>query len=65
MATLNKNWITEKAIDFEYKKYILLAYLKQVSQNFEENKLYPSLAELIGHYKLLISIKENKLWMEN
>ena len=60
MATLNKNWITEKVIDFEYKKYILLAYLKEVSNNFEENKLYPSLAELIGHYKLLVAIKENK-----
>ena len=57
---LNKNWITEKAIDFEYKKYILLAYLKEVSANFEENRLYPSLADLIEHYKLLISIKENK-----
>ena len=57
---LNKNWVTEKLIDFEYKKYILLAYLKQVNSNFEENKLYPSLSELIEHYKLLISIKENK-----
>lgn len=60
MALLNKNWITEKLIDFEYKKYILLAYLKEVGSQFEENKLYPSLSELIEHYKMLISIKENK-----
>ena len=60
MAQLNKNWITEKLIDFEYKKYILLAYLKEVSNNFVENKLYPSMTELIEHYKLLMAIKENK-----
>lgn len=60
MAALNKNWITEKIIDFEYKKYLLLAYLKEVSQYFDEKKLYPSLAELIDHYKQLTAIKENK-----
>lgn len=60
MAMLNKDWITEKLIDFEYKKYLLLAYLKEVSQYFDEKKLYPSLAELIEHYKQLIAIRENK-----
>lgn len=57
---LSKNWLTEKHIDFEYKKYVLLAYLKEVSENFEANRLYPSLSELIEHYRQLISIKENK-----
>lgn len=60
MAALSKNWLTEKQIDFEYKQYILLAYLKEVSAHFEVHKLYPSLAELIEHYKQVISIKENK-----
>lgn len=60
MAALTKDWITEKLIDFEYKKYILLAYLKEVSENFNGNKLYPSLSELIEHYKQVIAIKENK-----
>lgn len=57
---LSKNWITEKHIDFEYKRYVLLAYLKEVSDNFGANKLYPSLAEIIEHYKSLSAIRENQ-----
>ena len=57
---LSKNWLTEKHIDFEYKKYVLLAYLKEVNGNFEANRLYPSLSELVEHYRQLLSIKENK-----
>lgn len=57
---LSKNWLTEKHIDFEYKKYVVLAYIKEVSENFEANRLYPSLSELVEHYRQLISIKENK-----
>ncbi|MBN8704131.1 MAG: hypothetical protein J0M08_13770 [Bacteroidetes bacterium] len=57
---LSKNWLTENHIDFEYKKYILLAFLKEVSTDFESQKLYPSLSALIEHYKQLMTIKENK-----
>ncbi len=57
---LSKNWLTEKHIDFEYKKYVLLAYLKEVHDKFEANYLYPSLSELIAHYRQILSIKENK-----
>lgn len=57
---LSKNWITEKVIDFEYKKYILLAFLKEVNDHFDVNKLYPHLSQLIEHYKLVVAIKENK-----
>lgn len=57
---LSKNWLTEKHIDFEYKKYVVLAYIKEVSENFEANLLFPSLSELVEHYRQLVSIKENK-----
>lgn len=60
MAELSKNWLTEKHIDFEYKKYLLLSYLQDVGQNFDAIRLYPWLAELIAHYKSAISVKENK-----
>lgn len=60
MANLSKNWVTEKTIDFEYKQYILLAYLSEVNGFFRENKLYPKLSELMDHYKQLLAIKENK-----
>lgn len=60
METLNKNWITENHIDFEYKKYVLLAYLQHVKKEFDESRIYPSLAELINHYSNLLAIKSNK-----
>lgn len=57
---LSQNWITEKHIDFEYKKYLLLGYLQSVSEHFTESKLYPSLSELMNHYRNVIAIRENK-----
>ncbi len=63
MESLSKNWITEKHIDFEYKKYLLLAYLQHVSDYFTENKLYPHLSELVSHYRNVLSLKENKQHM--
>ncbi|PSL07877.1 hypothetical protein [Cecembia rubra] len=60
MKTLSENWITEGWIDFEYKKYILLAYLQHVENQFKEVKLYPPLAELIQHYSKLKTFSENK-----
>jgi len=60
MDKLNENWITEKHIDFEYKKYVLLAYLQHVSEQFEEVRLYPALSELVNHYRNVVALKENK-----
>jgi hypothetical protein len=60
MKNLSPNWITEKLIDFEYKKYILLAYLQDVNKNFEQAHLYPFLADLVQHYRYVIQLKENK-----
>ncbi len=53
MKKLELNWFTKGLQDFEYKKYILLAYLQHVHKNFEDNKLYPHLAELYKHYQSL------------
>lgn len=60
MKTLNDNWITEKHVDFEYKKYVLLAYLQEVNQDFNACKLYPVLSDLLTHYQNTLSFKENK-----
>lgn len=60
MKQLSDNWITEGLIDFEYKKYLLLDYLQEVEKNFDEKKLYPSLSELINHYRNLDELKKNK-----
>lgn len=60
MSSLSENWISEGWIDFEYKKYILLAYLNRVDEQFREVKLYPPLAELIRHYEKLRYIDQNR-----
>jgi hypothetical protein len=60
MKNLSDNWITEGWVDFEYKKYVLLAYLQHVNQSFKEVKLYPPLADLIHHYSRLKSFVENR-----
>lgn len=60
MKELGKNWITDNHIDFEYKKYVLLAYLQNVDESFDSNCLYPHLADLISHYKNLVALKKNK-----
>ncbi|MBT8196634.1 MAG: hypothetical protein HKO56_06705 [Bacteroidia bacterium] len=65
MKKLTKNWITEKYVDFEYKKYVLLAYLQEVNESFDSNCLYPHLGDLITHYKNLVSLKENKTSLYN
>ena len=59
MKNLSKNWITEDIIDAEYKRYILLAYLSEVGQTFDEKKLYPHLAEVIDHHRQLLALKES------
>ncbi|MGB0524671.1 MAG: hypothetical protein ACPGJS_16985 [Flammeovirgaceae bacterium] len=54
------NWLTNGLIDFEYKQYILLAYLKHVRKAFEQRKLYPTFSDLIFHYKNLILVRDGK-----
>jgi len=60
MQTLPANWLTDGLIDFEYKQYILLAYLKHVQQCFAEQKLYPQLSDLVFHYQNLQTIRDDK-----
>lgn len=65
MKNLSENWIAEGLIDFEYKKYLLLAYLQDVSTQFREVKLYPPLADLIRHQSRLKSFLENRDLMKD
>jgi len=60
MGELKENWLTEGLIDFEYKKYTLLAYLATVKSAFNKVELYPFLSDLVVHYRNLLTIKENK-----
>lgn len=60
MKNLSENWFTEGWIDFEYKQYILLAYLEEVKKLFSLQMLYPALADLLRHYQNLVQYRETK-----
>lgn len=60
MKKLHETWFAEGRIDFELKKYTLLAYLQEVNRHFRHNQLYPHLADLVFHYNNLLAFKKNK-----
>ena len=60
MKQLTPNWFFEDLADFEYKKYVLLAYLKDIHSLFNETRLYPALSDLVFHYRNLIGFMEQK-----
>lgn len=64
MKTLSETWFADGYIDFELKKYTLLAYLQEVNKHFGENKLYPQLADVIFHYNNLVAFRENKKYLQ-
>ncbi len=64
MKVLSETWFAEGRIDFELKKYTLLAYLQQVNHYFNENKLYPQLADIIFHYNNIVAFRENKKYLQ-
>lgn len=64
MKQLSETWFAEGYIDFELKKYTLLAYLQQINKGFFENKLYPHLADLIFHYNNIVAFRENKKYLQ-
>lgn len=65
MKKLNEFWLTEKLIDFEYKKYVLLAYLQEVKKTFNQFHLYPELAELVQHHERLIELSQKSNSLNN
>lgn len=63
--TLSKNWFCEGLNDFEYKQYIVLAYLQGVEKEFSQNKLYSSLSDLLKQYHALMSFQLQVFDMES
>jgi hypothetical protein len=64
MTSLSETWFTEGYIDFELKKYTLLAYLQHVNSYFIQNKLYPQLADIIFHYNNIVAFRENRKFLQ-
>lgn len=65
MKTLSETWFAEGYIDFELKKYVLLAYLQEINGGFRQNKLYPQLADIIFHYNNIVSFRDKKKLMQD
>ena len=65
MKELGINWFIEGSIDFEYKKYILLAYMQEINHHFDKSQLYPNLTDLIFHYNNLLYFKKNKSMLQH
>jgi hypothetical protein len=64
MKSLSETWFAEGYIDFELKKYTLLAYLQHVNSYFNQNKLYPQLADIIFHYNNIVAFRENRKFLQ-
>jgi hypothetical protein len=64
MKSLSQTWFADGYIDFELKKYTLLAYLQEVNKYFDEHKLYPQLGDVIFHYNNLVAFRENKKFLQ-
>jgi hypothetical protein len=65
MKKLSDTWFAEGYIDFELKKYTLLAYLKEINYCFTQNKLYPQLADVIFHYNNIVGFRDTKKIMQD
>jgi hypothetical protein len=65
MEKLDRSWLTEGWLDFEFKKYVLLAYLKACEVRFQEQKLYPQLSDLLQHYRQLEAFAQNLQILQN
>jgi hypothetical protein len=64
MKFLSETWFAEGRIDFELKKYTLLAYLQHINTYFNENRLYPQLSDIIFHYNNIVAFRENKKYLQ-
>jgi hypothetical protein len=64
MKALSETWFAEGYIDFELKKYTLLAYLLQIAAQFKANKLYPQLSDIIFHYNNIVAFRDNKKFLQ-
>lgn len=65
MFRLASNWITEPLIDFEYKSYLLKAYLRDINKNFDQAKLFPYFNDLSNHLQLLQSYETDRIALYN
>jgi len=64
MQKLDNNWLTSDPIDFEYKKYLLLAYDQASTNYLDQKKIYPYLTDIIDKIKIVNEFLSNTKKME-
>ena len=64
MKVLSETWFADGYIDFELKKYTLLAYLQEINRCFDQNRLYPQLGDVIFHYNNLVAFRDTKQFLQ-
>jgi len=52
-TSLPVQWLTQGALDVEYKQYLFLAWLQRVRKQFDHAKVYPALEEVIAQHRFL------------
>ena len=60
MTKLSSQWLTDGILDFEYKKYVLLAYLQHVRDDFRQQMLFPHLPNVTEHYQSIVHFKKSQ-----
>jgi hypothetical protein len=58
---METDWVFQEPIDFEHKKYVLLAYFKKVDELLLQNKIYPTFIELSLHLASLQTLVKEKV----
>lgn len=50
---LSDQWLTSDPIDFEYKKYLLLAYEQKMMVEYNKKRVYPYLTDIVDKLKYI------------
>lgn len=61
MRLFEENWISDKWVDLELKKYTLLSYLQKVETKFSQRKVYPYLLMLKDQFSDVQQIQHSLL----
>lgn len=59
MQILENDWLTNDPIDFEYKKYMLLAYDQHQTKFYDEKKIYPNFTDIVEKVKIVNQFLQN------
>lgn len=56
---MDLNWIIQEPIDFEYKQYLILDYVKKAEEKLDKFELYPTFQELAIHFASMSRVKDH------